>query len=255
MHGHRRCSKMQRDRLTNLRNPEPDPLEDVSWNLLWPLAVLGIESGFTSRDVGVSRVDERSPLENFPECVEDEEDRNAQIGSEEIGDGPVRVVFANKDIKSIEDDNDGEVGEGKPGSVWLEPGLENKSVAVNPLSFECLVELYVCNANRAPGEEGCNSGQVLEPVERSCSTTVGIDGEIGEASNNGCEEDTPVWDTSFAAAEEEFWCLSVLCKSEHVTRSGVQESVSRRGGGSQDDSVDDGWEDWNTSILDANNPW
>lgn len=103
----------------------------------------------------------------------------------------MRVIFADKDIKPIEDNNEGEVDEREPSCVWLEPGPEYKSVTVNTLCLQCLVELHICNTDRAPGEEGGNGGQVLEPVEGCGSPTAGIDGEIRETSNRGCDEDAP----------------------------------------------------------------
>jgi len=88
--------------------------------LLWPLSIFGIERRLTSCDIGIGWMDPWGSLEDLPEAIENEEDGNAKIGSEEVGDAPVRVVFAYKDIKSVEDDDDGKVGKGKPSSVWLE---------------------------------------------------------------------------------------------------------------------------------------
>lgn len=164
------------------------------------------------------------------------------------------MVLANEDIESVEDDDHGEVEEGKPCSVWLETTLEDKSVAVNSLRLERLVELDVGDANRAPCEKGGDGDQVLEPTENSCRATR-ANRQVCQAGDGGCDGDAPVWDTGFAAAEEESWSLSVLCKGEEVTGSGVEEGVGGRRCGCQDDSVDDGWEDWNTGVYDPNNPW
>lgn len=84
---------------------------------------------------------------------------------EHTGDTPVRVMLANKDIKSVEDDDHSEVEEGEPRSVWLEVRPEHESVTVNSLSLERLMKLDVGNADRAPCEEGSDGGQVLEPAE------------------------------------------------------------------------------------------
>ena len=80
---------------------------------------------------------------------------------------PMRVVLSDKDVKAIEDDDQGKVGEGKPGSVWLETTPEHKCVAVDALSFERLVEMDVCDTNRAPSKERGDSGQILEPSKDS----------------------------------------------------------------------------------------
>jgi len=103
-------------------------------------------------------VDKGCSLVDFPESVQDEEYGDPEIGSEEVGDIPVRMMLTNEDIKSVEEDDNGEVGEGEPGSEWLEWRLEDKSIAVNTLSLKCLIELHVCNADGAPGEEGGNGG-------------------------------------------------------------------------------------------------
>jgi hypothetical protein len=67
-----------------LRNPEPNLLEEVLWDLIWPLVILGIKRRLTSRDISISWVDEVCTLEDLPEQVKDEEDWNANVGSEEI---------------------------------------------------------------------------------------------------------------------------------------------------------------------------
>jgi hypothetical protein len=62
-----------------LRNPEPHLLEKISWDLLRPF--LRIQSGFTSCDIGVSRMNQSGPLWNLPDCIQSKEDCYANIGS------------------------------------------------------------------------------------------------------------------------------------------------------------------------------
>jgi hypothetical protein len=62
-------------------------------------------------------------------------------------DVPILMMFSNKDIEPVEDYDHHEVEEGEPSGIWLKLALEDKSVAVHPLNFECLVKLEVCNAN------------------------------------------------------------------------------------------------------------
>ncbi len=64
----------------------------------------------------------------------------------------------NEDIKSIEYNDHGEVPEGRPSQIWLERTLENKSISVNTLSIERMVELDVGETDWAPSEEGSNGG-------------------------------------------------------------------------------------------------
>jgi hypothetical protein len=73
-----------RPNLRHLRNPEPDSLEDVSWNQLGPLAVLGVKSCLTASDIGIMSLDDRRSSEDLPEAVEKEENRYADVGGEEV---------------------------------------------------------------------------------------------------------------------------------------------------------------------------
>lgn len=63
------------------------------------------------------------------------------------GHVPVPMVLTNEDVETIEHNDQGEVGESKPGSVWLEVALEYESVAVNSLCIERLVELDIRKAD------------------------------------------------------------------------------------------------------------
>ena len=83
------------------------------------------------------------------------------------GNVPMRVALSDEDVKTIEENDYGEIGKGEPGSEWLETTLEDQCVAVDTLSLERLVELDVRNANRAPSKERGDSSQFLEPSERS----------------------------------------------------------------------------------------
>jgi len=73
-----------RTNLRHLRNPEPDSLEDVSWNLLGPLAVLSVKSCLTGSDIGITTLDDRRSFEDLPEAVENEENRYANVGGKEV---------------------------------------------------------------------------------------------------------------------------------------------------------------------------
>jgi hypothetical protein len=75
------------------------------------------------------------------------------------------VVFSNKDVKSVEDDDQSKVPESNPCEVWLEGAFEDKRVAIDALSLEGLVELDIRQTDGAPGEQRADCGQVLEPIE------------------------------------------------------------------------------------------
>jgi len=68
----------------HLRNPKPDSLVDVSWVLLGPLAILCIQCSLAGGDIGISRVDEGGSFEELPERIQQEENRNADVRSQEF---------------------------------------------------------------------------------------------------------------------------------------------------------------------------
>lgn len=131
-------------------------------------------------------------------------------------------------------------------------GLEDERVAVDTLCLEGPVEAEVGDADGAPGEELGNGGEVLEPLEDD-GGTLG-DGEVGEEGDGGGDEDGVVWDTTLGTLQEELRSLLVLGDTEEVTGTGVQEGVTGRGSGCQNDGVDDGWEDWDSGTVDGDNP-
>jgi len=221
--------------------------------LFRPVEILGIQSCLTRCDIRVGCIDEVSPLEDLPEEVEDEEDWDADVGSEEVSNIPMLVARANKDIEAVEDNDQAEEDQGNPGQIGLEVRPEHQGVTVNALCLEGGVELDVGQANGAPSEEGGDGGQVLEPCEDESWSTIS-DRQIRQERNKGCEEHTIVWYSTFAALKEESWGLSVLCKGKEIAGSGVQECVGRRRSRGQNDSVDDGGKNWDTGVLNTNNP-
>jgi len=165
-------SLRKRNKANLLRYPEPDPLKNISWHGNLPL--LGIQCSLTTPDICFSWIDEAGALEDLPESVEEEEDGNTNIRGEEIGDVPFAV---GEDFPSIEEDDDGKVDEGEPGSVWLEWGLEDEPIAIDALSDESGAESQIGDADAAPCEELSDRGQVLKPLEDHVGT--GGDGEVG----------------------------------------------------------------------------
>jgi len=98
-----------------LSNPEPNPLNDVSRLPLRPYEIRSIHRSFPGLDIRVRRVHPLRSLEYLPEGVQDEIDRNADIGSDEVVDSPRA-----EDIKAVKDNDYGKEYEREPGSVWLE---------------------------------------------------------------------------------------------------------------------------------------
>ena len=69
-----------------LRNPEPDSLDDVSWMLFRPVSILSVQGCLASGDVGIRSRDPFWSLDYLPECVQDEKDWDADVGSKEVCD-------------------------------------------------------------------------------------------------------------------------------------------------------------------------
>ena len=55
-------------------------------------------------------------LDNLPSKEEDEEDRNTNVGSEEVGD--IEVALS-ENGKVAEDQNKGEIAKCEPSGIWL----------------------------------------------------------------------------------------------------------------------------------------
>ena len=125
------------------RDPEPDLLEDVSGDLHGPVQVSRIQSRFAGVEVHIDGVDEPGALDQFPGEEEDEEDRDADIGGDEVVD----AEGVAEGVEAVEDDDHGEEDQGGPGGVGLEGGFEHESVSVDSLGFKGFVELDVGDAD------------------------------------------------------------------------------------------------------------
>ena len=214
---------------------------------------LGVQSSLAAPDIRLGRVDELGALKHLPEDVEQEEDGHADVGGEEGGKLSRPPWGDGEDLEAVEEDDEDEVDEGDPGTVRLEPALEDQRVAVDALGDECLAELDERDADAAPGEEVGNGHQVLEPVEDG----VGASGHTheGEQRDGRGDADTVDGNARGCALEKEPGGLSVLRNSKQISGTGVQEGVTSRGGGCQDDSVDNVREHRDGGILHGNNPW
>jgi len=208
----------------HLRNPEPNLLNDVPWNQLRPIAVLGIQCGFSALDISIGWVNPLGTLEDLPEKEHEDVDWYTDIGGKEVANIPVRVVLANEDVESGKDDDQAKEDQSEPCSVWLESGLEDQGVTVDSLILECLVELDVGNADGDPGPEGSDGNNVLEPGESLGGTTFS-DGKVSKTCDGGSDGDSIIWNTVLVAGEEDSWCLSVLGQGKEITGTSVQESV------------------------------
>ena len=68
----------------SLRQPEPELLEQVAWNLFRPVAVCHIEGGLTREEVCLRRRDPSCALAKLPANVEQEVDQYTHVGSGKV---------------------------------------------------------------------------------------------------------------------------------------------------------------------------
>ena len=150
--------------IPSLCNEEPDLLPPIVGFSLRPMLIRCVQSRLPSLNVRFFGSHPPRPLEELPEHIQPNIYRYANIGRDEV----VTVKFfglAWKGVEAIEQDNYGEKGEGKPGSVRLEARFEDEGVAANALSAQRFMELYVRNGNRHPGQDPGNCRKILKPLE------------------------------------------------------------------------------------------
>jgi hypothetical protein len=200
-------------------------------------------------DIGFGRFDECWALDDLPSDIEDEEDWNVDVCSEEVGD----IETTDEGSETIENDDNREVDKGKPGSKRLKFGLEDKRVPINILSDEGRAEAEISNANCNPSEELGDGDEVLEPAEDILGTAG--DDHVGEKRYGRSDGNTVNRNTLLCALEEDLGCLSVLGNTEEISRASVQESVCRRRSRSKDDGIDHAVKTLDSSTLNSNDPW
>ena len=152
------------------------------------MGIRSVEGGFAGEKVRLGRVDPFGTLENFPKGVQHEIDRNTNVSGDEIVDHPWLEY-----VKAIEQDDDAEENECKPGGVGLERGFEDEGVAVNALGDERLVELNICDADADPGEEISDGGEILEPLEHHSGARGTT--QKSEEGNGRRDHDAVIWHT------------------------------------------------------------
>lgn len=218
--------------------------------------ILSVQRSLARPDIRLGSLDEAGTLEDLPEQEETKVYGNDNICRDEILNVPVRTAFGTsvlcEDGEAVEERDDGEEDQRGPCTVGLEFTLEDESVAVDSLCSESSLEANVCDADGHPCEEGCDGGQGLEPFENgSCA---GGYGHVGQETDGCRDQHAPDGNTGFGTLEEELRSLLVLSESKQVSRARVQEGVSRGCSRGQNDCVDNGWEDWNSCLLDGNDP-
>lgn len=170
-----------------LCNPEPYPLQQIPGNPYRPMCIRSIQRCLSSEQVRLCRLDEARPLDDFPEHKQHQIDRNPDVRGYEIIDGP-----GFEDIETVEEGDYGEEEEGEVCREGLEGRFKNKSIAVDALSFQCLMESDICHRNAHPGEEVGDGGQVLEPFEDDVGASGA--GQVGQEGDGRGNDDAVNWD-------------------------------------------------------------
>ena len=120
------------------------------------------------------------------------------------------------------------------------------------MSNQRLAEANVRDTDAAPSKKLGDGGKILEPQEHLVCTSRNT--HVCEERNRGCNGHAIVRHTRFGTFQEEPRRLLVLSNSEKITGSRIQEGVAGRRSRCQDDSVDDMRENWDTGVLDCNDP-
>lgn len=157
-------------------NPEPDPFNPIPRDSRWPLGICRIQRRFTGMNIRLVRPDEFRPLEDLPERVKGEVDRDAHVS----GDEPMDVE-GTEGVEAVEQGDHAEEAEGEPGRVGLKGRSEDEGAAIDPLGLERGVEADVGGRDAHPGYEGGDCDDVLEPFEddlcAGCARHVGQKGD------------------------------------------------------------------------------
>lgn len=231
----RRGLKTSVEDYIRLAKPKPKFLKCISRGLFRPY--LRIKRRLTTPDVRLVWLDHLSALEHLPGPKEQAEDQNTNVGCEEAGEFVGSPWRGSKDFEAIEKDDERKVCKGYPGRVRLPPAPEDHTGAIDVLSDAGFAEAGVCVANGAPCEQRRDRGQVLEPKKDSVRTSAYT--HVCEQRDGSCNPDAVVWNAVLVTLEEELRRLFILGDTEQVAGASVQEGISGRGGGSQDNGVDD----------------
>jgi len=198
--------------------------------------------------------------------VEDDEDGQGDVGGEEVGGGE---FAGEEDLEAVGEGQDDEEDEGEVGHVGLEDGfvgplLEHGVVGqgfAETLRVGCQGRPICFRSRRGwrthevghhdadPRDESADGGEVEEPVEDGCRT--GWHAEIDETREGGAEEDRDPGHSPLVACAEDRRCLAGDGQRVEGPRTGEEEGVAGRPGGSQDDGVDDVIEALDSGSLDT----
>lgn len=121
-----------------------------------------VEFSAAGGEVHVLDTDKLGAHDNLVSKIEHEEDRQADVGSDER----VNVPFAAKEhLEAVEENNSRDEEYSEPRGVGLERRLVRKGVAVNALMLETFVEAEVGDEDDVPCDKTGDRSDVNEPLE------------------------------------------------------------------------------------------
>lgn len=141
------------------------------------------------QDVDFARHANLSLSNEFEAKVEDEEHGNLDAQHDKF----LVVECSNEDGESTEDHTDDKKQERCICEIRLERGLVRQSISVNALCLQRPMELQICQTHGSPREAVRDCGDTREPEDGRA--LVG-DIKIGQAQNQGCEQDADIWYSS-----------------------------------------------------------
>jgi hypothetical protein len=189
------------------------------------------------------------PLDEFVSEPHDREDEDWEVVGDE---GRGIPVIPEEDRVRGEEEDDGDEDEGVPSGdgVMIEDRSVRKSVSVDTLRPQSLVESNVGERDTPPCEKTTGGSQVGEVTESFTSRS--LKRHVGKTTEKSTEDKRDPWKTVLGSSGKDLGSLSR--DGQTVKSSGRGEEIGRSGrpGGGEETSVDDGRQSGDTGLSDSN---
>lgn len=199
-----RCVSKGRSTLILLRQPEPELLDPVARNTLWPFN--SIQSSLSSVQISLSGVDKVGALEHSPEEIQAEVNGDTNV----IGEECLIIPAASDRVETIEENDQAEERGCGNTKIWLERCFENQRIPVDALCLKSSMETAVCDADADPRKKGTNRVRIKDStwnfgflpdgceILKPCKNLSGARGagKVGYERNRAGDQHRPDWDTA-----------------------------------------------------------
>lgn len=178
--------------------------------------------------------------------VQDDEQDSADVGSQEIGDVPLR---GEEDVKAVQEADDGAEDDAEVSARPAAHRAVGQGATVHALNFEGGSKAKIGQGEYNPREEGGHVDHVDQPVEHLTGT--GVDVQIGQKSDRGGARHGPDGDPPSVRFGKDLG--RVTGRGQRVDGAGAQEhvDVACGPGGTQDDGIHDVVEDVDAGLFDS----